>query len=138
MRHPGQHARRPAAVVVPAGAAAWLLCDRDEVPATLRLREPVILVSEAKGREVFCSSFALFRRLESLAVNGVSILQLREEDRILHERSIAALVTMLRACRWRNFERAARLRRGPERAKRSRWAWEYLGEYLGFEWERAG
>jgi hypothetical protein len=137
VRHFAQQVRRRAAVIS-AAATPWLSRDRAEVPDTLRLREPVVLVSEAKGREVFCSSFALFRRLEFLAISDVSILQLREGERVLHPRGIAALVTMLRACRWRNFERAARLRRGPERAKRSRWAWEYLGEYLGFEWERSG
>ncbi|EIQ00219.1 hypothetical protein OpiT1DRAFT_04761 [Opitutaceae bacterium TAV1] len=137
MPHPEQYARHLRAAAEQAAVAPGPLRGVDEVPFTVRLVVPVVLVTEARGREVFRSSFRLFARLEALAKHNVSIMQLREDGRVLHPRSVAALETMLKKCGWRNFERAARLRKGPERAKKSRWAWEYLGEYLGFKWERS-
>ncbi|MDR1280200.1 MAG: hypothetical protein LBK99_05200 [Opitutaceae bacterium] len=102
-----------------------------------RLREPVILVTEAKGREVFDHSGRLMVRLEVLARGDVSILQLRVGCDVLPPRSIAALEAMLKKHGWRLFYRAMRARRDIARGKGTKWAWEAVGEFLGFTWERS-
>ncbi|RRJ98012.1 hypothetical protein Ga0100231_006245 [Opitutaceae bacterium TAV4] len=133
MSFPGKYARFHRSASPTPGAAAA----SDDVPLTLRLPVPVVLVTEARGREVFRSSARLFSRLEVLAKSNVSILQLRVDEHVLHPRSVAALETMLRVSGWRNFERAARSNGGIGRARRTRWAWEFLDEYLGWKWERS-
>jgi hypothetical protein len=101
-------------------------------------RHAVLIVTEARGREVYHSSRPLFRRLRELANQRTPLLQ-------LHWRGERATAVDLRAFNFwllhvgfRVFFRAARRRPGPERATATKYQWEYLVDgYLALQWEVA-
>ena len=65
------------------------------------------------------------------------ILVTQRGRHFVSESGVAALETMLRTVGLNPFLRVCRQRSGPERATFTRWQWDYLGEFLGWEWHRA-
>jgi hypothetical protein len=103
--------------------------------------EPVSLVTEARGREVFTDTRRLFRRLEAIAAEKQAghsrmILAIHQGERHVAEAGVLALELMLEWGGLDNFDRASKAQRGAARAKRSKYQWYFLGEYLGWDWER--
>lgn len=109
------------------------------VPRYYRLADPVTLVTAMKGKESFTDSRKLFNRLEEMAespIPGQMILSIYQGRFFVSEDGVAALETMLRTVGMTPFFRASRLRKGPERATFTRYNWEYVSEYLGWDWHR--
>ncbi|MBW7895141.1 MAG: hypothetical protein H3C27_08500 [Opitutaceae bacterium] len=109
------------------------------VPRYYALPQPVVLVTRLRGREIFADSRALMARLEDLAEYSSSeplLLSIYQGNHFVSEAGVAALETMLRTVGLTPFFRASRRRSGPERAAFTKWNWEYLSDFLGWEWHR--
>jgi hypothetical protein len=99
------------------------------------LRRPIVLVTRGRGREVYESSYALFRRLDEIPAVGDEVMSISEgREQTVNEAGVAALNFMLRTVGLRPFRRVCARRPGPERGKHTKWQWEFLGEYLGWNW----
>jgi hypothetical protein len=124
--------RRDAAL--PSCAAA-LPPPPDEIPHYYAMRWPVTLVTDALGREDYDDSRALFGRLAELGREGRPLMQVTEAGVSLTPESLATLNYFLRRPDWTiMLHRVARTRRGPERARYTKWQWEYLPEFLQLAW----
>ena len=95
-------------------------------------------MTDARGREVYDDSRDLFRRLNEIASSPdpVEIMQLSQAGECLKPASVAALNALLTLTGLDPFARAAARRSGPERSFAGRWNWQFLGEFLGWEWQR--
>lgn len=97
-------------------------------------RHPVVVITKGRGVESFEDSRELFKRLEEIPALGDSIMSIQQNGRAVAEHSIAALDTLLRTVGFRPFQRAS-IRKGPPFSRfGTRWNWEFLNEYLGFDW----
>ena len=119
---------------LPSGGAA-LSAAADEIPLYYALRWPVTLVTDARGREDFADSRALFARLVALGREPRDILQVTEAGVSLTPESLVTLNYFLRqsGCMTK-MQRVARHRRGPERANWTKWQWEFVTEFLQLTW----
>lgn len=106
-----------------------------------RLLVPAVLVTTARGREVYADTRRLFERLEALAVeirkSGPQIQAIWHGQEHVTEAGVAALETMLATVGLEAFNRASKGQRGAARALGTKYQWYFLSEYLGWEWERA-
>lgn len=106
------------------------------------LNTPVVLVTQ-RGREMFDNSHRLFRRLEEIARDHLHtpadtfISAIWQGKKHVSEAGVAALETMLLTVGLANFDRASKAQRGGPRALRSKYQWDFLADYLGWEWEAA-
>jgi hypothetical protein len=100
-----------------------------------RLRWPVTLVTDARGREDYQDSGELFARLAELGREGRDLMQVTEAGVSLTAESLLTLNYFLRRPDWATLlQRVARTRRGPERAPYTKWQWEYVTEFLQLTW----
>ena len=109
-----------------------------------RLLTPVVLVTEARGREVFTHSRRLFARLAQIGetLRGENpppraIMAIWQGDQHVADSGVLALELMLELNGLENFNRASKAQRGPARAVGTKYQWSFLGEYLGWEWQRS-
>jgi hypothetical protein len=123
--------------------AAEPLSEVSAIGMYARLLEPVVLVTEARGREGFNDTRRLFRRLEAIAATkkaghtGRIILAIWQGDQHVADAGVLALELMLEIGGLENFDRASKAQKGGGRALRSKYQWYFLSEYLGWNWERA-
>jgi hypothetical protein len=95
----------------------------------------VTLVTDARGREDFADSRALFARLDELGREPRPLMQVTEAGVSLTPESLATLNYFLRRPDWTAMvHRVARTRRGPESARYTKWQWEFLTEFLCLIW----
>jgi len=100
----------------------------------LALREPVVLVTHGRGREVYRNSVELFKRLTTFDTARDCIRQVQHEGRFLAEASVEALNTFLATPNAWSFFRRQRISPYPIGAVASKYTWRALITYLGGEW----
>lgn len=117
-----------------------------------RFLVPVVLVTSERGREVYASSYQLFDRLEAIAkhkdvmpwrgdevvkqITPTEIMAVWHGDETLSPESLRTFNYFLRSGGLALFQRSLKGRKGPERARHTKWAWRYLvEEYLDLRWE---
>lgn len=98
------------------------------------LPSPVTLVTKGRGIEVFNETRSLFKRLEEIPTLNDSILTIQHGKEAVSEDGIAALETMIWLCGFAPFERASKRKGNPYSRFGTRWSWEFLSEYLGWQW----
>lgn len=105
-----------------------------DTPAIFLLREPVVLVTHGRGREVYGNSRKLFDRIQKLDTSIDRILQVRHEGRALAEESVEALNAFLATPKAWSFFRRAEIDGVRFGVVGDKWSWSALGKYLGWEW----
>jgi hypothetical protein len=121
-----------------------IIRDLPEQPTTgmySRLLTPVVIVSVARGREVFTDTRRLFTRLEEFArvmrdTGETQITAIWQGDQHVSESGVLALELMLELSGLEVFNRASKAQRGGARAIGTKYQWYFLSEYLGWNWER--
>lgn len=108
-----------------------------------RLLVPVVIVTQARGREVFTDTRRLFERLEEIgksrpldSASGPEIKAIWQGDEHVSEKGVFALENMLQVMGLEAFNRASKGQRGGARAIGTKYQWYFLSEYLGWTWER--
>lgn len=119
--------------------------DSSSIGMYAKLLTPVVLVTTARGREVFKDSRRLFERLEKIGEalrcphlpGERAIMAIWQGDENVSDAGVQALEVMLETTGLEAFNRACKNQRGAGRAIGSKYQWYFLTEYLGWEWQRA-
>lgn len=124
---------RHSSQAVPASPAVFLPASTDTAAVYYYLSSPVVLVTKGRGREEFNDSRPLFRRLDQIALHRETVMQINNRVHAVNPAGIAALNAMLETHGLVTFYRAAKRQDGPARRLWTRFQWNFLGEYLGWE-----
>ena len=99
-----------------------------------RLPSSVVLVTRGRGAETFSDAGRLLKRLEELPSLSDEVMQIEQAGATVAPAGVAALNYMLRAVGMERFRAASKRQTTAARALFTNYNWEFLGDYLGWEW----